>query len=133
MILLAGVVGWIFVPAGASSWQVAHLAIAFSVLLLGQGLLRDLVLLLRRNPQPSVQPAARCLCLESTIGVAGVLAAAVLVLLDVYSVVILPRWLLGMALPTVLLLGFILKDWVIQGSPLRLRRVKDHRGLAVRW
>ncbi len=104
--------------------------------LLGQGLMRDLWLL---NRQRSIggkevkHEELRCMCLESTIGLAGVLAGVVLTAAAVTLRVKLAAWFWPSAGATVWIAGFLIKDVVIQWSPWRLRRVKDHGSILVRW
>ena len=119
-------------PAAPS---LGHLLLAAAVLLLAQGLLRDLWLLQRtRSSAASVVPRRlACLCVESGLGVAGVVAGLVLLGSGVdLPVTMSPaRW--GTATAAVLALGFVIRHWIIALHPLRLVRDADHLGILVRW
>lgn len=110
------------------------LAIA-ALALLGQGFLRDLWLLARqrRTGGSAHREEARCMCLESTVGLSGVLAGVVLTAATVPVVVPLAGWVWPLTGAGVWGVGFLIKDVVIQWPPLKLRRVKDHGSIWVRW
>ncbi|MDF3058055.1 MAG: hypothetical protein K0R17_2270 [Rariglobus sp.] len=110
------------------------LAIA-ALALLGQGFVRDGWLLIRRRKAESAEhhEEARCMCLESTIGLGGVLAGVVLTAAGLPLVVPLAAWVWPVAAALVWSVGFLIKDVVIQWSPWKLRRVKDHGSIWVRW
>lgn len=104
--------------------------------LLGQGLLRDLWLLSRRRLTGGMQgprEEARCMCLESTIGLAGVIAGVVLTAAAVTIRIKWVPWFWPGAGATVWIAGFLMKDMVIQWSPWKVRRIKDHGSILVRW
>lgn len=103
--------------------------------LLGQGLLRDLWLLAkqRKAGRGVQQEEARCMCLESTVGLGGVLIGVLLTALAVPVAVRMPEWAWPLAGGLVWGAGFAIKDVVIQWKPWKLRRVKDHGSILVRW
>lgn len=100
--------------------------------LLGQGLVRDLHVLASRRTQAPTEEAA-CMCVESTIGLGAVLAGVFLTALGVAREIRVPSWLWPILGLCVWLAGYAIKDWVIQWSPWRLRRIKDHGSMIVRW
>ncbi|MES1167664.1 MAG: hypothetical protein ABUL61_00705, partial [Oleiharenicola lentus] len=108
---------------------------AASLLLLLQGFCRDLWLwrAARRNPSPEPPRHAACMCVESTIGFTGIIAAAGLTAFQFGpSYPVTQPWLmLGVA--AVLVAGFLLKDFVFTWSPWRIYREKDHATLHFRW
>jgi hypothetical protein len=71
--------------------------------------------------------------LESTVGVTGILAGAMLAGLGSSTCVALGRPGLLLAAAGTMVLGFIIKDWVISWKPFGLRREKNHLNLNVRW
>ena len=73
------------------------------------------------------------MCLESTVGLSGVVAGVVFTVAGAPSVVAVAEWVWPMAGALVWLAGYAMKDVVIQWSPWKLRRVKDHGSLIVRW
>ena len=106
-----------------------------SAILLAQGLVRDLVLLMRARRRPG-QPEpkqARCMCMESSVGAAGILAGAILLfgVFDIAVVMTALHW--QVIVTTILILGFIMKDWVILMNPFRITRDPDHVNIIVRW
>lgn len=112
----------------------SFLAIA-ALALFAQGLVRDLWLLAkqRRAGAGAHREEARCMCLESTVGLSGVLAGVVLTAVAVPVVVPLWGWSWAVTAALVWGAGFAIKDVVIQWSPWKLRRVKDHGSILVRW
>lgn len=118
-----------------SSLELGSLLAVAALALLGQGLVRDLWLLTKQGRADGAAPVeeARCMCVESTVGLSGVLAGVVLTAVGVPMVVSLPAWVWPGAGALVWLGGFAMKDLVIQWSPWKLRRVKDHGSILVRW
>lgn len=103
--------------------------------LLGQGLLRDLWLLAKQRKAGSGvhQEEARCMCMESTVGLGGVLIGVLLTALAVPVTVRMAEWVWPLAGGLIWGAGFAIKDVVIQWKPWKLRRVKDHGSILVRW
>lgn len=110
------------------------LLLASAVLLLLQGLLRDLWLLWRDRRTPVAAPRRMaCLCLESTLGSSGVLAGLVVLGSGLSWRIALPAWGWGLLVGAVLALGFAIKDLVLALRPLRLLRDPGHRNIVVAW
>ena len=114
---------------------VGTLALVAASMLLAQGLLRDLWLLSRRRRSggPSGGTASRCLCVESGVGVLAVLLGLVLTLGGLGGSVSLGRIGWPALVAAVFGAGFLLKDWVFEWHPWRLRREKDHANLVFTW
>jgi len=110
------------------------LAIA-ALALLGQGLVRDVWLLTKQRKAAKAvkHEEARCMCLESTVGLSGVMVGVVLTAVAVQVSVKMTAWVWPAAGAVVWGAGFAMKDMVIQWSPWKLRRVKDHGSILVRW
>lgn len=131
--------------AGASVWAMAErlpdqvgigsLLLAASVLLLLQGLIRDLWLLSRRsrNSQASTCQEALCMCVESTVGATGVVAGLVILGSAFDSKLLLSPWLWSVLAVGVLATGFAIKDFVFEWRPFRIRRDKDHVNIVFSW
>ena len=119
-------------PVTASS---STLVLSASVLILAQSLLRDSWLWLRQRHALSPQPtrALACFCLESTLGSMGVALGLSLSLFSPSLPVEMSTasWtaLVGISL----LLGFLIRDWVITWRPLGLRRETDHFNIIISW
>jgi hypothetical protein len=109
--------------------------VGISALLLLQSLVRDGAILLRTRRSASNEPRkeAQCFCLESIVGVTGVVAGAVLVGLGSSTDVAIGRWDFSLAVVGMMMLSFIIKDLVISWKPPGVRREKDHLNLIVRW
>lgn len=115
--------------------RIGGLVTAASLLLLLQGFCRDVWLWLaaRRTSEPAAPRYAQCMCVESALGLAGVLAAAGLTVFSFGPAIAITP--LGCAAGTtvVLVVGFLLKDFVFEWSPWKLYRAKNHATLHFRW
>ncbi len=137
-ILLIGIlapmswVAWPYFPSPTPIWQIV---LGVSTLLLLQSLLRDVAILLRTRRSALNEPRkeAQCFCLESTVGLTGVIVGAALVGLGSSTDVAISRWDFFLAVAGTMALSFIVKDLVISWQPLGVRREKDHLNLIVRW
>ncbi len=119
----------------AFTLKLGGLITAASLLLLLQGFCRDIWLWLaaRRATEKPAPHAAQCMCVESALGLTGVVAAAGLTAFGFGpDLAITP---LGRTVGTgaVLVAGFLLKDFVFEWSPWKIYRAKDHATLHFRW
>ncbi len=99
-----------------------------------QGGLRDLWLLYLLKSQPVKTPRRlACMCLESSVGLTGVVVGVVLALCNLGGQVALSpaRWMLLAAV--VFTVGFLAKDLVISWRPLGVRRDPDHHSIVFTW
>lgn len=133
LIPVAAVAAWAMAARLPAAPDVGTLLLVGAVLLLLQGLLRDLWLLWRRRTAPPAGQPRRmaCLCLESTLGSTGVLAGLVVLGSGLPWRLALPAWCWGLLVGGVLALGFAIKDLVIALRPLRLVRDPDHLNIVV--
>ena len=134
---------WISAAWLPPSVAVGRLLMWAAALLLAQGLLRDLWLLSRADQQrrredestdaDAGNSVARCLCLESTLGILTILLGILLSgsTLDISLAMTASSWS-GLVVAT-LSLGFLLRDWVIEGKPWRIRQERGHANLIVKW
>lgn len=106
-----------------------------SALLLLQSLVRDVWLLVRnrRTAQSSPPRRARCMCIESTVGAAGVLVGALLLGVGIDRSLAMNGWGWSALVIGVLGTGFAIKDYVFEWNPFRIRRDKDHMNIVVTW
>jgi hypothetical protein len=114
-------------------WQIV---LGASALLLAQSLVRDVAILLRSRSSASKnepRKEAQCFCLESTVGLTGVIAGLALIGLGSSHQIEMSRWEFLIAIAGTMALGFIIKDFIISWNPFGLRREKDHLNLIVRW
>lgn len=114
---------------------VAQLLLWASALLLLQGLVRDLCLLARqrRSAQRTPRRAARCLCVESTLGATGIVLGAVLLGAGIGAHFVVEGWLLSVLLMALMSMGFLIKDTVLEWNPWKLYKDKDHLNIVFTW
>ena len=104
-----------------------YLMLTLGLLFLFQTLLRDLWLLSRQSKIPrSSMKAVKCMCLESGIGFIPVIASAVLMIGGYSQIITISPMVWPITIPTILLFGFWLKDYVFEWNPFRIRRDPDH-------
>lgn len=129
---VATVLSW-FVPA--FSLRLGGLITAASVLLLLQGFCRDVWLWLMARCQPvQAEPHyGACMCVESTLGFTGIIAAAGLTAFQFGPPYLVTRPWLTLSVAAVLAAGFLLKDFVFSWSPWRIYREQNHATLHFRW
>ena len=122
-------------PALPTELGMGELLVIACLAWLVQGGLRDLWLLYLGKSHPTPEPRRRlaCMCLESSVGLTGVMLGVVLALSGLGARVALTanRWMLLAA--AVLTLGFVAKDFVITWRPLGLRRDPDHHTIILAW
>lgn len=107
-----------------------------AALLLGQGLIRDIALIIRRRAKgESTKPGTRitCLCAESSLGLLAIASGILLLLIGAPWRLSLPAWGSGALVAAVLALGFLIKDSVIKwtGRGLRLEHDPEHANIIV--
>ncbi len=114
--------------------SIGSLMLVGASIFLGQGVLRDVWLLLRskRNAAGESGPARQCLCVESGLGVLVIVLGLTLLLAGVSTGVALSRASWTVLVAGALLVGFFLKDYVFEWNPWRLRREPDHLNVVLR-
>ena len=135
LIPLVGAVVWLIAERLPAQIGIGSLLLAASVLLLLQGLIRDLWLLFKRRQDSQTGPRqeALCMCVESTVGVTGVVAGVVVLGSAADSTLFVSRTLWSILAVAVLIIGFAIKDFVFEWRPFRIRRDKDHVNLVFSW
>jgi len=118
-----------------TSASIGALLLVASCLLLLQGLVRDLWLLSQHRKQGTGGPArtALCLCAESTVGVAGVVAGLALLGSPIGAAVPLNPLLASGLTAGVLAFGFAIRDVIVEARPFRLKRESGHLNIVVGW
>jgi hypothetical protein len=114
---------------------IGSLLLASSVLLLFQGLLRDLWLLFKRkrDTQSGTQQKVLCMCVESTVGVMGVVAGIITLGSVINRPVPMSSWIWSLLAVAVLTIGFAIKDFIFEWRPFRIRREKNHLNIVFSW
>ncbi|MES2820984.1 MAG: hypothetical protein V4812_18570 [Pseudomonadota bacterium] len=135
LIPVVGVVIWLIAERLPARIGIGSLLLASSVLLLFQGLIRDLWLISTRSRQSAVgtRQEALCMCVESTIGVTGVVAGLIILGCALDSTLPVGSWLWSVVAVGVLTIGFAVKDFIFVWRPFRIRRVKDHINIVFSW
>jgi hypothetical protein len=133
-IAAASTATWLIPAYIFSDLTLGEATLYLSALLLAQGLVRDLLMLLRNRSAAhgGTFQESQCLCLESAIGVAGVIAGSAL--LGSFGAMSLPVDHLEffLAVTATLAIGFLLKEFVITWNPLGIRREKNPLSVIVR-
>jgi hypothetical protein len=125
------IVAWFITTALPKEIPIGHLILATSALLLFQGLIRDLFLLARKKKmqQKNQYRSIRCICLESSVGVTGILLGASVLGLGVSYPVVMGKWEWSILVLLVLATGLMMKDLVVESRPWRIVRDKNHMNI----
>ena len=138
LIVLATLAAWRLASVLPVSVPAGHLILAASVLLLGQGLLRDLWIKFGPKPAAVAEPvptdAAKpqrivCMCMESSVGVAGVIAGLCILLCGIGRRIEVSPYCWPALVLVVGITGFIIKDFVLDWKNRTVKRVKDHQSV----
>jgi hypothetical protein len=137
LVLIAAAVGLVGVTATfyPQSIELGSLLALAALALLLQGLVRDLWFLARQRRGAVTESAEEvsCMCMESTLGLGVVLVGVILTAAGIAFRVPMAGWIWPIGAAAVWVGGFAVKDVVIQWSPWKLRRMKNHGSLIVRW
>ncbi len=124
------IIAWLITTTLPKEMPIGHLILAISALLLFQSLIRDLVLLARKKKAAKNQSRSiRCICLESSVGVTGILLGASVLGLGISYPIIMGRWGWSILTLLVLMTGFMIKDFVVESRPWRIVRDKNHMNI----
>lgn len=126
-------VAWLS-PRPGVTLEVGELLAGVALLVLIQGFFRDLWLLRQARRQPAATArSARCMCVESALGLTGVVAGIGLVGLGLTGSVFISVSGLTASVGAALVAGYLLKDFVFEWSPWKIYREKDHAQVIFRW
>lgn len=73
------------------------------------------------------------MCVESTVGMLGVIVGLLIFSSNIDFIVSLNKISFIIIMSTVLIIGFVLKDYVIEWSPWRIYKEKDHMNIVFAW
>lgn len=132
-VVTAGV-AWLAPHRGVTP-EAGELIAGAALLILVQGFFRDLWLLrqARRQSAAALAREARCMCVESALGLTGLVAGIGLVGLGFNRPVFLSAPVLATAVFAAMAIGFLLKDFVFEWSPWKIYREKNHAQVIFRW
>lgn len=135
LIALVGAGFWFAGAVLPEQMGLGQLLLGASALLLFQSLLRDLWLLAkaRRKTQTTPPRVAKCMCVESMVGLTGIAIGLALFSWPIGKPVSMGRSSWSAFPILVLAAGFVIKDYVLEAKPWRLRRDKDHVNIIVKW
>lgn len=135
LIPVIGIASWFAAGWLPTTISVGALLLGASVLLLGQGLVRDLWLLSQRKQgsQEGARQQALCMCVESTVGATGVVAGLVVLGSTMDSTLSTSPVVASIVVTGVLVMGFAIKDLVLEFRPFRIRRETDHLNIVFSW
>jgi hypothetical protein len=135
LIPVLGVSIWLMGAELPASVSTGALLLGVSILLLLQSLIRDLWLLTkqRRATPPSSRREARCMCVESAVGATGVTVGLMVLGSGIDLVAPINGWNLSCLAAVVMVIGFVIKDYVLEWKPFRIRRDKDHVNIVFTW
>jgi len=135
IIVVVATIGWLVWPYFSAAMPIWQIVLGASALLLAQSLVRDVAILFRswRSASNATRKEAQCFCLESTVGLTGVIVGLALIGLGSSHQIEMSRLGFSIAVAGTMALGFVIKDFVISWNPFGVRREKDHLNLIVRW
>jgi hypothetical protein len=107
--------------------------LTLGLLFLVQNLVRDLWLLSRKREVSAPKRAARCMCLETGVGIIPIIVSAILMFGGFTRPITLPSWAWTLSVPATMLTCFWLKDYVFEWNPWRIRRDDDHINIIFTW
>ncbi len=123
-------------PSLPTHVSLGGIALIVACTLFAQGLVRDLWLVTHPQPATSLMPASSgrpIICVESGLGIVIIIAGTALLALGVSTSFEFMRCTWTFLFAGVLVGGFVIKDWVLEARPLRLRREPDHGTVILGW
>ena len=137
LILVAGIGAALFSGALPSPVKIlsANLVLGLSAVFLVQTLIRDLYLLYqqRKRGKSHDNVAGAAFCLETTVGIAGVITGAGWLLSGYSAVLEISEGVWAVLVVLTMLLCFLLRDYVIRWRPWAILRDPGHINIIVRF
>ena len=120
---------------GPETISVGYVILFCSGAILFQSLIRDIsILVSSRNKTFDGPPReSQCMCAESAVGLGGVVTAAMFLGAGLTEPVCMYSGGWAIFLLPSFLTGFLLKDYVFEWNPWRIRREKNHLNVIFRW
>jgi len=107
--------------------------LSLSALLLLQGLIRDLTYLARhkKDSSPDQAQALFGICVESFLGIIGIVIGGVLIFFYSHNAFQLSTTLWAVLILSVLVFGFLIKDYVFDFSTMKIHKDVEHMNIIV--
>lgn len=115
--------------------SIGNLILWLAGLFLGQGLLRDLWFLAnaKSDSKPKQEKRSQCLCLESMLGITGIIVGTLFFVSGINQIVLVEAWQWSVLILLATGAGFLIKDYVLHWFPFRLRRDTNHMNIIFNW
>lgn len=120
---------WLLTPDLAWTLSYGTVLCYAAGLILGQGLIRDLSIIIRRRLKGEAKPEGsrmKCLCAESSLGLIVIFLGCLMLFLGIEKSVTFDQWALSGTALGLMILGFLIKDYVVI-----VRKEKDHQNLII--
>lgn len=125
---------WLSAPILPKVIEIGRLLLSLSALLLLQSLIRDLYVLINsKNNLLIPSKMMQCMCVESTVGITVISIGIILLGVGFNKPIVVNNWVWNAIVITIMVTGFVIKDYVMEWNPLRIRREKDHRNIIFTW
>ena len=124
---------YIILPVLPERLSLGAFAVVFAICLLGQGLLRDLFILyaIKRDKRQPERIGIVCMCVESVVGLTSVIAGLAMLFIGIGYVIKFPQWYWPVFTGVTWLFGFVIKNYIIDFTHLRLKRVQGHHNFII--
>jgi len=135
LIAVIAIGGWMMAPFLPGRMGVGYFLLFCSALLLLQSLVRDLWLLRqsKRNAALGPKKVVRAMCVESTVGIAGLGIGLILLGSGLSFWIPFSNWGWCLSVLFIMGFGFYVRDVVFEWNPWRFRRDKDHINIVFTW
>ena len=135
LVPVAGVLCWLAAPLLPQEVGFGALVIIGSGIILLQSLIRDLFILAYPDKKEGESPTrkARCICLESLVGVLGVAAGLIIIVTGLAGLIEMKATCWSLVVMAALITGFMIRDFVLELKPFRLYRDRNHQNIIVKW
>ena len=122
---------YIILPILPHRLSLGIFALVFSICLLAQSLIRDLIRLyfIKRQKLKPENIHAVCMCIESMVGLGGIIAGLALLFIGVSYEVKIPVWYWPVFTGFTWLFGFVIKNYVVDFTHWRIRRLPGHHNI----
>ena len=135
LVPVAGVLCWLAAPLLPQEVGFGALVIIGSGIILLQSLIRDLCILAyqKKSSEDNRTRQARCICLESLVGLMGIVIGIAFMMAGVPGPVEMTATCWSLVVMAALITGFMIRDFVLELKPFRLYRDRNHLNIIIKW